>query len=377
MSAPVITIFVRHKPGCKYAGEEFCKSCKCRKHLRWSQDGKQFRKSAGTRSWSQAEDVRRDLENQLSGAPPKTAAETGQSITQAVEVFLQDKKNQGITDKVIGKYTRELARLREFCEARFVFTVRGIERELLTHYVATWPEHYPASLTRSKVRERLRSFLRYCYQAEWLTRIPQISKIEVDQAPTLPLTAREYEKLLDAPYATFAEDPDKAARLHALIQLMRWSGLAIRDALTLKREEIIHDPKQKLTRIVTNRQKTGTHVSVPIPADVAKELQTVLNGNAEYVFWSGNGEEESITKNWAKFIAKLFTDAGIKKSGHMVSHRLRDTFAVDLLQKGVPLEEVSKLLGHESIKTTEKHYSKWMKGRQDRLDKLVTEAWDK
>jgi integrase/recombinase XerD len=375
---PTVTIFVRHKPGCKYAGEEFCKTCKCRKHLRWSQDGKQFRKSAGTRSWSQAEDVRRDLEGQLSGAPPsKTAAETGQSITQAVEVFLQDKKNQGITDKVIGKYTRELARLREFCESRFVFTVRGIERELLTHYVATWPEHYPASLTRSKVRERLRSFLRYCYQAEWLTRIPQISKIEVDQAPTLPLTAREYEKLLDAPYATFADDPDKAARLHALIQLMRWSGLAIRDALTLKREEIIHDPKQKLTRIVTNRQKTGTHVSVPIPADVAKELLTVLNGNPVYVFWSGNGEEESITKNWAKFIAKLFADAGIKKSGHMVSHRLRDTFAVDLLQKGVPLEEVSKLLGHESIKTTEKHYSKWMKGRQDRLDKLVTDAWNK
>ena len=44
----------------------------------------------------------------------------------------------------------------------------------------------------------------------------------------------------------------------------------------------------------------------------------------------------------------------------MMSHRLRDTFAVDLLEKGVPLEEVSKLLGHESIKTTERHYAKWV-----------------
>jgi integrase/recombinase XerD len=378
MGTPIITIFVRHKPGCRYAGEEFCKSCKCRKHLRWSQDGRQYRKQAGTRSWAEAEEKRRDLENQLSGAPPsKTAAETGQSITEAIEVFLQDKKNQGITDKVVGKYTRELARLREFCESRFVFTVRGLNRELLTHYVATWPEHYPASLTRSKVRERLRSFLRYCYQSEWLTRIPQISKIEVDQPPTLPLSAKEYEKLLDAPYATFADDPTKAARLHALIQLMRWSGLAIRDALTLRRDELIHDKTKGVYRIVTARQKTGTHVSVPIPADVAQELLTVLKGNSVHVFWSGNGEEESVTKNWAKFIAKLFTDAGIKKSGHMMSHRLRDTFAVDLLQKGVPLEEVSKLLGHESVKTTEKHYSKWVKGRQDRLDSLVIGAWEK
>ena len=70
----------------------------------------------------------------------------------------------------------------------------------------------------------------------------------------------------------------------------------------------------------------------------------------------------------------LFEAAGVR-SGHMVSHRLRDTFAVDLLQKGVPMEEVSKLLGHTSIKTTEKHYAKWVKGRQDRLDNLVTATW--
>jgi site-specific recombinase XerD len=59
----------------------------------------------------------------------------------------------------------------------------------------------------------------------------------------------------------------------------------------------------------------------------------------------------------------------------MMSHRLRDTFAVDLLEKGVPLEELSKLLGHESIRTTEKHYAKWVKGRQDRLNTLVVGTW--
>ena len=60
----------------------------------------------------------------------------------------------------------------------------------------------------------------------------------------------------------------------------------------------------------------------------------------------------------------------------MLSHRLRQTFAVDLLGKGVPLEEVSKLLGHVSIRTTEKHYAKWVQGRQDRLDSLVIGTWD-
>lgn len=112
--------------------------------------------------------------------------------------------------------------------------------------------------------------------------------------------------------------------------------MAIRDALTLKRAELQHDKAKDLSRIVTARQKTGTNVSVPIPPEVAGELLA----------------------------------AKIPNDGHMMSHRLRDTFAVDLLEKGVPLKEVSKLLGHESIKTTGRSYAKWVKGRQDRLDAL-------
>src|SRR5437868_116742 len=47
------------------------------------------------------------------------------------------------------------------------------------------------------------------------------------------------------------------------------------------------------------------------------------------------------------YIAPLFKAAKIQNDGHMMSHRLRDTFAVDLLEKGVPVEEVSKLLGQD------------------------------
>ena len=124
---PIITIFVRHATSCKYRGDEFYKSCHCRKHLRWSSGREQHRKTAGTRSWAAAEDKKRELEDQLSGRTPEVKPEQEHRETQAcIDIFLQDKKNQGITEKVIGKYTRELARLREYCESKSVYTVQGI-----------------------------------------------------------------------------------------------------------------------------------------------------------------------------------------------------------------------------------------------------------
>lgn len=384
-TAPVITVFVRHAADCKYAGDEFSRRCQCRKHLRWTHNGKQHRRKAGTRSWEEAEEVKRQLQDQLAGRA--TAPENNvRAVSEAVDLFIKDKKVQGVTPGVIKKYTLELARLSDYCERKGVYTVQGITRELLTDFCSLWEGWYPSSYTRSKVRERYRTFLRYCYQAQWLVRVPELPRIKVDEPPTMPLSADEYKRLLgavkvasprrwdgkEAPALTVST----RARIHALFQLMRWSGLAIRDAVTLERAEILHDKKRRLYRIVTARQKTGTHVSVPIPAPVAKELLAVANGNERYIFWTGEGTGETIAKTWAnRYIRPVFEAAGIPCEGHMLSHRLRDTFAVDLLEKGVPLEEVSKLLGHESIKTTEKHYAKWVKGRQDRLDSLVTATW--
>jgi integrase len=315
----------------------------------------------------------------LSGRPlPKD--ESGLPLEEAIRLFRADKENQGVTDTVKSKYERELDRLRAFCERHSVFTVQAITRELLIGYAATWPDVYGSTMTRYQVQARLKHFLRFCMDSGWLDRAPKLTRIRVDQPPTLPLTDKEYAALLKAIPATFGQHPypkDKPAKVHALIQLMRWTGLAIRDAVTLERGEIHFDKAAKLHSIVTSRQKTGTHVSVPLKPEVAEELLAVLNGNPKYVFWSGNGLESSTVTHWQDDMRRLFKAAGVESDGHMRSHRLRDTFAVDMLSKGVSMEKVSKLLGHESIKTTERSYAQWAKTRQDRLNKLVIGTWDK
>lgn len=381
MGTPTVTIIVRHSKGCRYyrTGAEKVQSCKCRKHLRWSLGGEQFRKPAGTRSWAEAEKAKDRLEAQLSGRPlPKD--ESGFPLSEAIRLFRADKENQGVTDTVKGKYERELDRLRMFCERHSVFTVQAVTRELLIGYAATWPESYGSTMTRYQVQARLKHFLRFCLDSGWLDRAPKLTRIRVDQPATLPLTEKEYAALLKAIPEVFGHHPypkDKPAKVRALIQLMRWTGLAIRDAVTLERGEIQLDKSTRLHCVVTSRQKTGTHVSIPLKPDVAQELLTVLNGNPKYVFWTGNGLESSTVTHWQDDMRTLFKAAKIESDGHMRSHRLRDTFAVDMLSKGVPMEEVSKMLGHESIKTTEKSYARWAQTRQDRLNKLVIGTWKK
>ena len=381
MSTPLIAIFVRHSANCKHADDELYRRCSCRKHIRWTHNGVQYRKAAGTRSWAQAERAKRSLEDQFAeGTAAPAARSNNQTLDGAISLFIADKKVQGLTPDLIKKYTLWLGRLQKYCERRGVFAVKGVTRELVTEFCEDWPKLYPSTYTRAKLRERYKSFLRYCFEAQWLDRMPVWPKIKIEEPPTMPLTPAEYDRLLAViPSIVHRRDSTIwAARVRALFQLMRWSGLAIMDALTLRRDELTLDETRSIYRVITQRSKTGVDVTVPIPPEVAHELLAVQNDNDLYFFWSGEGSKKSITGNWGKrFIVPAFKAAQIECAGHMKSHRLRDTFAVDLLGKGVPMEEVSRLLGHESIKTTEKHYAKWAQGRQDRLDALVTATWER
>jgi integrase/recombinase XerD len=379
LSAPVITVYVRHHKDCAHSDDHFYKGkgCNCRKRLRWTQNGKRRDVSAKTRAWAEAEKVKQKLIEKFEGtapAPAQVETESRVTLLEAKERFLRSKRHsEEAGEAVCKKYDREIERLTTFLANRQKFFPNEITTDDAKAFQAGWLALYPSKQTRRRVLTRYRAFLRYCMDSDWLEKMPKFDKIPKDRADetrTQPLTPEQYEALLDTVPVTFTGT--KAQRVRAIIQLMRHSGLAIHDAVTLERTELHHT--KHVHRVITNRQKTGTHINVPIPPDVAKELIAVPNDNKKYFFWNtGEGKSQSAVTNWQHDLREVFRASGMP-DGH--PHMLRDTFAVRLLEKGVPMEEVSKALGHGSIKTTEKFYNPWIKTRQERLDGLVIAAWD-
>ena len=110
-----------------------------------------YRRKANTRSWAEAEEAKRHLENQLTGKVPDDSTDTAKDIRSGIDVFLTNKKVEGVSEGVIGKHMRELERLLDG-ERHSVFVLQGITRELLTGFCAPWESQYPSSQTRAAVR---------------------------------------------------------------------------------------------------------------------------------------------------------------------------------------------------------------------------------
>jgi integrase/recombinase XerD len=131
------------------------------------------------------------------------------------------------------------------------------------------------------------------------------------------------------------------------------------------------------SNISRERNKTDNGVFVPIPYRVAEMLRMLPSDHPEYFFWNPDRmKKTSIVAMFGDWLRTVFDKAGVAHStSEMLSHRFRHTFAVELLLAGVGIERVSKLLGHKTVRTTEKYYSAWVKERQQKLVIEVKDAW--
>ena len=121
-------------------------------------------------------------------------------------------------------------------------------------------------------------------------------------------------------------------------------GLAYIDVANLKEDNIVELDGKKW--IMTKRQKTN------IPSNILL-LDIPLKIIDKYKGKTKGGKLLPILSNQKmnSYLKEIADVCGIKKT--LTYHCSRHTFATMTLSKGVPIESVSKMLGHTNIKTTQ------------------------
>src|SRR4051812_42430636 len=90
---------------------------------------------------------------------------------------------------------------------------------------------------RKEKQERVRGFFNFVHTNGWIQHDPSrhLSRIKVTPRPTDYFTRDEYKQIVDATFiydrqsVNSREHQNNQTRLRTLVELMRWSGLAIRD----------------------------------------------------------------------------------------------------------------------------------------------------
>lgn len=401
-SLATVKVYTRHKRTCPKRDRPEWARCLCTKWLYVHRNGKDTRISAKTRSWEKAEQKARELRDSFDPSKQlqrhleaKLKARTGQvEIGFAVDQFLKEVDRLDREDATRGKYELTLSRLQTWCtnqQPPIIFLYQ-LDVPALRSWILSWTG---APNTRHNQHQRLRTFFRFCMDEGWTTENPakKIRNVTPHQEATLPFSRQQYEALVDATYYYDGRGTERngnttnSRRARAYLELLRWSGLRAGDGACLPKSSLRDDDSLFVYQAKV-RTKASAPVCVLLPHKVAEELRNVPAASftdANYFFWSGCSKRKSEVSTWQRVFAKivskatelhpkLFLDAhGRRKPAHL--HMLRDTFAVGYLLAGMPLDEVSRLLGHASVTVTQRHYAPWVLERQQRLAANQRAAW--
>ncbi len=163
------------------------------------------------------------------------------------------------------------------------------------------------------------------------------------ERPQRYLSQEELSKIMnttfDTPNRNFTRD---------MFIFSTMTGISYCDMRTLSENHLKQDDRGRLW-IITNRQKTGTPENVML-LDIAIKIIDKYRGMAQGVLLFPMLTKESMNRH----LKKIATICGIERN--VSYHDSRHTFATQiLLSQGVPIETVSRAMGHKNISTTQRY----------------------
>lgn len=384
----MITLYRRHSKDCReklvkelklplHAHRQY-RDCDC---LIWMEgttnDARYDRQSTKLRDWAAAEALVRSMT-----AEAIDTADHGPTMTQAITRYIDSRADE-LGVKTANQYRLVLTRLAEYAAARNVIHIGDISVDLCKDFVTYGLK--AAKNTKATYAAKLKAFFSEAYDRRWIKQPIILNRMPTaTYEPAEPFTDAEVRMIFDAAEKlnggthAYATHP-KTFRL--LLQLMHETGMRCGDAIRFDPQSVVKS--QQLFKYVYQPQKTRKAAAKKLATVYLTEsLYTAIlnckwmsyNRPFAYLPIKGANDKTTYMANEVYERMKAIGQKCKDANGNPVliedcrPHRFRDTYAVRLLEKGMSLDAVSKLLNHNSVVVTEKHYAKWVQSRLNLLE---------
>ena len=187
--------------------------------------------------------------------------------------------------------------------------------------------------TISKKLSAIRSFIKYMRDQEELEiKLIGDSIIKVPKTLPKPIDEKIIDEILK--FANLEE--------HLIIHLLYGLGLRISELSTLHLTDISKE-------WVTIHGKGNKERQLPLLETLSKEIEAYKKIEQPNIFLFEKNKKQMSTQQIRYLFTKVFKKSGIKAT----PHQLRHSFATHLLHNGARISDVSELLGHSSMVSTQ------------------------
>jgi site-specific recombinase XerD len=348
-------------------------TCNCPIWLTGSTDTETYpRQATGLRDWVAAEALKRSRE-----AGAKDTKVHGPRLADCVQTFL-DAHTEHVGVRALGQYKVVLDRLQEFAHSRNKHFIRELDVDLLERFKT----HALASLkstSKAGAVQKLKKFLSIAYKREWTLEALAL-KVESTKAvyeQKTPYNEEEISTLMEAAAKLNGGTTGYAKNgrtFRLLLEFMLETGTRVSDAVRFDPGKCTKSELGWAYKFQPKKQRKEG-LKKTITAYLSKELKTAI----DKCEWFSpplpfayrppeDGELEQACYERMQEIGKRCDIADCRP------HRLRHSFAVRKLTKGIALDDVSKMLGHASTRITQDYYNFWDPGRDLRLERIAHES---
>ncbi|TMN21868.1 recombinase [Lentibacillus cibarius] len=262
----------------------------------------------------------------------------------ASKYYLQYLSAQERSEDTLEGYEKDYRVFRGFIEDVFngPVYIEDVTRDNLENYMIYLKEKRKlAPRSRNRYISSIRSLFEYAEDKGWIEKnvASKVKDAKVPEDQKVTLTEDEVDQLIN--------EIDKPL-LKTLVIFMYRTGLRITSAINLRLEDVDLDAGT-ITACIKEGKIITIHISEKLYPTLVEYLKSIRDSDSPYFF----ATKKTGRVSPAYMNAQL--RAAVKRLGwnkKVTSHTLRRSFATNLLRNGVELPYISKLLGHESVKTT-------------------------